>query len=124
MQLLPDLIKGADEITDEGYLDASVCQRLFLSNLHPYAERIYQRKGKTTAKVVDTWYEATDEGATFFFESTKLEASMPTPRDRPSLSWHISYDSAKLQYLAGIIRLLCFTKNKELLIFVGWSFNL
>jgi len=69
-------------MTGEGYLNASVCQRLFLSNLHPYAERIYQRKGKMTAKVVNTWYE----GASFFFESTKLEASMPTPRDRPSLS--------------------------------------
>ena len=58
MQLLPDLIKGTDETTGEGYLNASVCQRLFLSNLHPYAERFYQRKGKMTAKVVDTWYDA------------------------------------------------------------------
>ena len=124
MHLLPDLIKGADEMTGEGYLNASVCQRLFLSNLHPYAERIYQRKGKMTAKVVDTWYDATDEGALFFLESTKLEASMPTPRDRPSLSWYIAYDSAKRQYLAGIVLFVCYEKNKKLLILVDRPFNL
>jgi hypothetical protein len=122
--LLPDLIKGADEVTGEGYLNASVCQRLFLSNLHPYSERVYTRKGKLTAKVVDTWYDATDEGATFFFESTKLEASLPTPRDRPSLSWYIGYDSAKLQYLAGIVKEVCFGKKRKLLIFIDWPFNL
>jgi len=127
MHLLPDLIKGADKMTGEGYLNASVCQRLFRFNLHPNAERIYQRKGKMTAKVVDTWYDATDEGATFFFESIRLEASMPTPRDRPSLSWYIAYDSTKLQYLAGIVRLVCIEKNKKLLILwtglsiSGWS---
>jgi hypothetical protein len=65
--LLSDLIKGADADTGEGHLNASVCQRLFLSNLHLYSERIYTLKGKLTAKVVDTWYDATDEGATFFF---------------------------------------------------------
>jgi SNF2 family DNA or RNA helicase len=122
--LLPDLIKGADADTGESHLNTSVCQRLFLSNLHSYSERIYTRKGKFTAKVVDTWYDATDEGATFFLESTKLEASMPTRRDRPSLSWFIGYDSAKLQYLAGIVRQVCFVKKRKLLIFIDWPFNL
>jgi hypothetical protein len=122
--LLPDLIKGADVDTGEGHLNASVCQRLFLSTLHLYSESIYTRKGKLTAKVVDTWYDATDEGATFFIESTKLEASMPTPRDRPSLSWFIGYDSAILQYLAGTVRQVCFVKKRKLLIFIDSPFNL
>lgn len=49
---------------------------------------------------------------------------MPTPRDRPSLSWYIGYDSAKLQYLAASVRFGCSEKNKKLLIFVDWPPNL
>lgn len=75
MQLSPNLIKGADKNTGEGYLNASVRQCLFPSDLHPYAKRIYSRKGKMTAKVVDTRYDATDEDTSFFVESTGLEPS-------------------------------------------------
>jgi hypothetical protein len=49
---------------------------------------------------------------------------MPTRRDRPSLSWFIGYDSAKLQYLAGIVRQVCFVKKRKLVISIDWPSNL
>lgn len=42
----------------------------------------------------------------------------------PPLTLFYGYDSAKLQYLAGFIRFVCFEKIKKLLFFVAWSYNL
>lgn len=63
-------------------------------------------------------------GATLYHQVTCLQPNCPPYADRASMAWYISSCSAKMQYLAKILKKVCIDQDQKVIIYVDWPLNL
>ena len=66
------------------------------------------------------YYKHNDHGATFYFNSTKPQASLPTCRERPSIAYYLTRNSTKLSYLVKLIHDICTVHGRKVIVFCDW----
>lgn len=66
------------------------------------------------------YHKHKDHGATYFFNTTEPDPTLPLYRDRPSMALYITRNSAKLSYLVYLVNEICNVHGRKVIIFCDW----
>ena len=73
-----------------------------------------------THRLARSYLRYGDRGASFFFDQTKPDATLPVYRDRTSLLYYLCRFSPKLSYLAVLLQQICQVHKRKALLFCDW----
>ena len=108
-----------DDIVDNPLRNMAYHRKLYRAVMTPDLNRI--SSSAEGPQVIEKFYHKhNNHRATYYFNSTKPQATLPVYRDRPSMAYYLTRDSTKVSYLAKLVCDIYTQQRRKVIVFCDW----